>query len=44
MEKKITIYTLAEELQMTPSAVSRAFNPNTQLDPEKRKRILEAGL
>ena len=42
MEKKITIYTLAEELQMTPSAVSRAFNPNTKLDPEKRKRILEA--
>ena len=42
MEKKITIYTLAEELQMTPSAVSRAFTPNTRLDPEKRKRILEA--
>ena len=42
MGKKVTIYTLAEELDLTPSAVSRAFNPNTRLDPEKRRKILEA--
>ena len=42
MGKKVTIYTLAAELDVTPSAVSRAFNPNTRLDPHKRKKILEA--
>lgn len=42
MSDKVTIYTLAEELNMSVSAVSRAFNPNTRLSPEKRKIILEA--
>lgn len=42
MEQKVTIYTLAEELNMSVSAVSRAFNPNSKLSAEKRKIILEA--
>ena len=29
--KKTTIYSLAEELGMTPSMVSRAFNPNAKI-------------
>ena len=37
-----TIYTLAEELNMTPSMVSRAFNPSAKVDEEKRRIILEA--
>ena len=39
---KITIYTLAKELNMTPSMVSRAFSPNGKISEEKRKIILEA--
>lgn len=39
--KKVTIYTIAEELGVTPSSVSRAFNPNAKLSSEKRDRILE---
>ena len=42
MEQKVTIYTLAEELNMSVSAVSRAFNPNSRLSAEKRRIILEA--
>ena len=42
MEKKVTIYTLAEKLNMSVSAVSRAFTPNSKLNAEKRKIILEA--
>jgi len=42
MEEKVTIYTLAEALHMSVSAVSRAFNPNSKLSAEKRKIILEA--
>jgi len=42
MSEKVTIYTLANELNMSVSAVSRAFNPNTRLAPEKRRIILEA--
>ncbi len=42
MEKKVTIYTLAEKLNMSVSAVSRAFTPNSKLSAEKRKIILEA--
>ena len=38
----ITIYTLAEELNMTPSMVSRAFNPNGKISEEKRKIVLNA--
>ena len=40
--EKVTIYTLAEELNMSVSAVSRAFNPNSKLSAEKRQIILEA--
>jgi DNA-binding LacI/PurR family transcriptional regulator len=37
----ITIYTLAKELNMTPSMISRAFNPNAKISEEKRKLILK---
>lgn len=40
MSNKVTIYTLAEELNVSPSTVSRAFNPNSRLNEEKRARIL----
>ncbi len=39
--QNVTIYTLAEELNMTPSMVSRAFNPNGKISEEKRKIVLE---
>lgn len=42
IKDKITIYTLAEELSMTPSMVSRAFNPNAKIAEEKRMAVLEA--
>lgn len=42
MKKKITIYTLAEELGMTPSMVSRALNPSGKVDEAKRRAVLEA--
>ncbi len=38
---KVTIYTIAEELNMTPSMVSRAFNPDGKINEEKRKLVLE---
>ena len=38
---KMTIYTLARELNMTPSMVSRAFNPNARISEEKRRLVLE---
>ena len=38
---EITIYTLAKELNMTPSMVSRAFNPNARVSDEKRKIVLD---
>lgn len=41
MDEKVTIYTIAKELNLTPSSVSRAFNPNTRLDSAKRRLILE---
>ena len=34
MEQKVTIYTLAEKLNMSVSAVSRAFNPNSKLSAD----------
>ena len=37
---KITIYTLAERLNMTPSMVSRAFNPKARISAEKRRVVL----
>ena len=39
---EITIYTLAKELNMTPSMVSRAFNPSARISEEKRKIVMEA--
>lgn len=39
--KHVTIYTIAEELNMSVSMVSRAFKPESKLNPEKRKLILE---
>ena len=38
----VTIYTLAEELNMSPSMVSRAFNPDARINEEKRKTVLRA--
>ncbi len=38
---KVTIYTIAEELNMTPSMVSRAFKPDGKVNAKKRKLILE---
>ena len=38
---EITIYTLAKELNMTPSMVSRAFNPDGKISESKRKIVLE---
>jgi len=38
----VTIYTLAKELNMSPSMISRAFSPNGKISEEKRKIILEA--
>ena len=40
--QKTTIYTLAKELNMTPSMISRALNPNGKISEEKRKIVLEA--
>ncbi len=37
----VTIYTLAKELGMTPTMVSRAFNPDAKINEEKRKIVLE---
>ncbi len=42
IKENITIYTLARELSMTPSMVSRAFNPNAKIAESKRKAVLEA--
>ncbi|MBE7045712.1 MAG: LacI family transcriptional regulator [Ruminococcaceae bacterium] len=42
MSEKVTIYTLAEELGMTPSMISRALNPNASVSEKKRKLVLEA--
>ena len=37
----VTIYTIAEVLNMTPSMVSRAFKPDSKINPEKRQLILK---
>ena len=42
MMSRTTIYTLAEELNMTPSMISRALNPNGKISAEKRKIVLDA--
>lgn len=41
-QDKVTMYTLAAELGVSPSAISRAFTPGTRISEEKRKMILEA--
>lgn len=41
MKEKITIYTLAKELGMSPSMVSRAFNPNARIAEDKRNLVLK---
>ena len=41
MDKKVTIYSIAEELGYTPSMVSRALSENGKVNEEKRKKILE---
>ncbi len=38
----VTIYSLAKELGVSPTAVSRAFDPNSRLSKEKRALILAA--
>ncbi|MBR7187328.1 MAG: LacI family DNA-binding transcriptional regulator [Clostridia bacterium] len=40
-KEKVTIYTIAEELNMTPSMVSRAFKPDGKVNEKKRQLILE---
>ncbi len=40
-EKKVTMYTIAEEVGLSVAAVSRAFDPGSRLVPEKRALILE---
>ena len=42
MDKNYTIYDLATELGVTPSMVSRAFNPQAKIASEKREIILAA--
>jgi len=42
MDRKVTIYTLAEQLGMSVSAVSRAFKPDSKLSSKKREIILKA--
>ena len=37
----VTIYTIAKELNMTPSMVSRAFNPDAKVSEKKRQLVLE---
>ncbi|MBR5307848.1 MAG: LacI family DNA-binding transcriptional regulator [Clostridia bacterium] len=41
IKEKVTIYTIAKELSLSPSMVSRAFNPNANVAEEKRRLILE---
>lgn len=41
IKKKVTIYTLAEELGMTPSMVSRALSPNGRVNEQKRQLVIK---
>ena len=40
-KKKSTIITIADELGVSPSTVSRAFNPKSKISNEARQRILQ---
>ena len=39
--KGVTIYTIAKELNMTPSMVSRALSPSGKVDEKKRELVLK---
>ena len=39
--KRVTMYTIAAEVGMSIAAVSRAFDPDSRLKPEKRQLILD---
>lgn len=41
-ENKVTVYTLAQELDVSVAAISRAFDPHSRLSREKREMILSA--
>ena len=41
MDKKVTIYSIAEELGYTPSMVSRALSENGKVSEDKRKKVIE---
>jgi len=41
MDKKVTIYSIAEELGYTPSMVSRALSEKGKVSEEKRKKVIE---
>ena len=40
-KKKSTIVTMAKDLGVSPSTISRAFNPSSRISSEVRQRILE---
>lgn len=40
-KKKSTIITIAEEIGVSPSTVSRAFNPKSKISNEVRQRVLQ---
>ena len=41
MQKRVTVNTLAKQLGVNPSTVSRAFAPNSGISDEVRKKILD---
>ena len=41
MEEKITIYSIAKALGLSPSMVSRAFTPGARIDEGKRQLVLQ---
>lgn len=41
MDKKVTIYSIAEELGYTPSMVSRALSEKGKVSEDKRKKVIE---
>ena len=41
MQKRVTVNTLAKQLGVNPSTVSRAFDPNSGISDEVRKKILD---
>ena len=41
MSKKVTLYDIAEELNISPSTVSRVLNNSTLISDERSRQILE---